>query len=87
MKKYVKPELFYEGFELSQQIAACEFSLGTKDDDGITHNSTDKNTCGFWGPTAVGPMFILQDDNGGCTVPYEGYCYHGSTGGANIFNS
>ncbi len=33
MKKYVKPELYYENFELSQHIAACgidvNFSSGT----------------------------------------------------------
>ena len=27
MKKYVKPELFYESFELTTLVASCEFDL------------------------------------------------------------
>lgn len=33
MKKYVKPELFYESFELSQNIAACGWDLNSADID------------------------------------------------------
>lgn len=40
MKKYVKPELFFESFELSQSIAAC----------GIDVNSADEHACA---PTAT----------------------------------
>ena len=29
MKTYVKPELYYESFELSQHIAACDLKLTT----------------------------------------------------------
>lgn len=35
MKSYVKPELFMEHFELSQQVAACRWDL----------NQADKNSC------------------------------------------
>lgn len=31
MKKYVKPELFYERYELSQHIADCAFELNQGD--------------------------------------------------------
>lgn len=33
MKKYVKPELFYEHFELSQHIADCAWFLTLPDED------------------------------------------------------
>ena len=37
MKKYVKPELIYESFELSQQIAACDYdSKNTSTNEGCT---------------------------------------------------
>ena len=78
MKKYVKPELFYESFELSQQIAACEFDA---------NNLTSTNTCNFVGTSPLGnPIFILQTE-AVCSTPEQIYCYHGSTGGSNIFNS
>ena len=35
MKPYVKPELFYESFEMNQSIAACRWDL----------NEADKNNC------------------------------------------
>lgn len=40
MKKYVKPELFYESFELNTQIAACAFDA---------YNNTDAGVCAFKG--------------------------------------
>ena len=86
MKKYVKPELFYEHFELSQQIAACQFDQ-TPNDADITPNLNNKDTCGFYGDAGFGPMFILQSGNDGCTTTADDYCYHGSTSGFNIFNS
>ena len=86
MKKYVKPELFYERFELSQHIADCAWELT---------NST-KETC-FAVPDndyipIEGNLFASQ--NNGCTWiasefggPYTEYCYQGSTEGANVFTS
>lgn len=31
MKTYVKPELYFESFELSQHIAACDIKLANAD--------------------------------------------------------
>lgn len=58
MKKYVKPELFYENYELSQHIAACHWDL----------NSADRGSCtaeGEW----RGQSWILFNNSGdGCNL-------------------
>ena len=89
MKKYVKPELFYEHFELSTQVAACEF-----DHRGTL---TDKNTCTFTQDDTDIVLFI--EANTLCVwTPEEmgivgsgGDCYYtgGSetTPGLGLFNS
>ena len=33
MKKYVKPELIFESFEMTQQIAACQYDSNNTHDD------------------------------------------------------
>lgn len=70
MKKYVKPELYYESFELSQHIAGCEIKL----------LAADAGAC-----TATGTILdiTLPEDGSGrffiggapCTVEVEAYCY------------
>lgn len=45
MKKYVKPELCYENFELSQHIAACGIDVN----QGDTANCTPSLDPEFWG--------------------------------------
>lgn len=42
MKKYVKPELFYENYELTQYIASC----------GATWNNHGKDECSLTVPNA-----------------------------------
>lgn len=81
MKKYVKPELFYESFELSQQIAACDFdSNNTANDENCRFSGVDKD----WGPITI---FMNNCGNDG-TVQAESYCYHNaSTSPYGIFNS
>lgn len=81
MKKYVKPELVYESFELSQQIAACDYdSNNTANDVGCTF--TGKN------PATGADMTIFLPGNQLCKTEADSYCYHGSTGGMfSIFNS
>ena len=82
MKKYVKPELFYENFELTQQVAICEFD---------SHGSlTDVDSCTFaqdLGNNIPGLVFFT-DINQNCHNKAQGYCYHSSTGNLyNLFNS
>lgn len=79
MKKYVKPELFYESYELTQQIAACQYdSLGSHDDKGCTFTGVND-----FNETVT----IFLPGNELCTTESEYYCYHGSSGSYNIFNS
>ena len=83
MRKYVKPELFFESFEMSQQIAACDFDLveGTNTDLSCQFSGVDKN----WG------MFVKIFQSGcgydDSHVVDDG-CYHNSLlSPYGIFNS
>lgn len=73
MKKYVKPELFYEKFELSQHIASdCQSQL----------NHYDVNNCSVKGNDYMGGYFVSE---GVCTTPVEedalqDYCYENANG-------
>ena len=85
MKKYVKPELFYEYYELSQHIADCAWEL----------TSATKDTCS----AAADPDYLLpyvgsnlfMSSNYGCVlIPGDNYsdvCYHDGTAGVNVFAS
>ena len=82
MKAYVKPELFYERYELSKHIAACAWDL----------NQADKETCSAlsdteWGGDGVTTLFTATatcnlDENN-----YESFCYTNGSSGMNVFNS
>ena len=80
MKAYVKPELFYEHFELSQHIAACAWDL----------NLANEDVCGFQVDTSLENNYpadtVLLTGERSCN--FDGpYCYMSSTGGLNTFNS
>ena len=84
MKKYVKPELILEHYELSNTIADCAFEL----------QSSDKNSCVAQGDAedALGGVVLFLDSSMGCKYDpkiFEFYCYQNgsSDGGANVFNS
>ncbi len=80
-KTYAKPELYFESFQMSANIASCgQFDFGKA-------NSADKNTCGFdfydVGEVFLDPAicdFQTQDGTG------EMFCYH-TASTANLFNS
>lgn len=85
MKEYVKPELFYEQFQLSQHVAACGWDM---------KNPTVEKNCtaeGDWDDFSnEGIMFM--SDNGRCDIPFDDsiYCYQigASTDEAvKVFNS
>lgn len=79
MKKYVKPELFYERYELSQHVAACTYDLDVT-------NGTDKNACGYL--TRGLPWRIIDGNNGGCEQKdIEDYCYMPPNGERTTFVS
>lgn len=81
MKKYVKPELVFESFELTQQIAACTYdSQNTMNDVGCAFTGVNE----FTGESVT----LFLDATAACTTKAESYCYHGTTGGTfSIFNS
>lgn len=80
MKKYVKPELYFESFELSQQIAACDFD---------SNYSMNDEGCSFTGINQdFGVEMTIFLSSPPCDYVVEDYCYHGSTSGYySIFNS
>ena len=84
-KSYVKPELFYESFVLSQSIAAC----------GIDVNSVNPQTCQ---PTTDSEYWyevtnVFDSAKGTCVLnvdegDIEAYCYtYGTTEAGRLFNS
>ena len=86
-KSYVKPELFYESFVLSQSIAACGIDVNfSSETDKTCQPSTDPN---FWGETT--PVF--NSDRESCQLKVdkgdiEAYCYTSGTSEAGrLFNS
>lgn len=80
MKNYVKPELFFESYELSQNIAACGWDM-VKDDDGNTRFLGDPE----WG----NPQILVFNKSHDCETILESYCYENSADniGMKIFQS
>ena len=71
MKNYVKPELFFESYELSQNIAACGWDM----------NQGDPVNCVATGDTKWGnpELTVFADANAECKgINLEGYCYENS---------
>ncbi len=83
MKKYVKPELFYEKFELTQHIADCAWEL----------NSAAKESCEALADPDYLPDFppLFMSNTYGCMLisgeTYQDYCYHDGAQGVNVFKS
>ncbi|MDD6262311.1 MAG: hypothetical protein PUA83_04365 [Clostridiales bacterium] len=80
MKAYVKPDLVYENFELSENIAACGWDL----------NQNSKDVCVAAGDPNFGNSGNLFIANIACTITpdmLETYCYEVSTTGNNVFQS
>ena len=82
MKKYVKPELIFESFEMTQQIAVCDFDL--------VESTLGDTNCAFEGELLPGQTKrIFLDGNEDCDITnIEDYCEHnGSSSTTIIFNS
>lgn len=82
MKKYVKPELFYERYELSQHIADCAWEMQYKDKEACKATA-DKDHWGDWNDT-------LFTETLECDIDYnaqQDYCYHAGEDGMNVFIS
>lgn len=81
MKKYEKPRVYIERFELSQHIASCAWDMS---------NSKNVEECSAVGDPEwdLPALNAFLDGNEKCTYgPIEDYCYTNSGYAANIFNS
>lgn len=85
MKNYVKPELFYERYEVSQHIADCAWEW--------EKSGTDPNNCkAMPDPKKLpGMPTIFLDEAIGCIFTevkeYENYCYQNSADGIKLHMS
>lgn len=81
-KDYVKPEIHYESFVLSQHIAVCGWDM---------KNNMDKANCTATGDESLGHIPIkLFTETPRCDIEdtnTEGYCYEPSSGAFGLFNS
>ena len=83
MKKYEKPRVYIERFELSQHIAACAWDMSNYQSAGDCTATADPSfgypdgTIAFAGTNCT--------DAGGMDI--EDYCYTNGNEGINIFNS
>ena len=81
-KSYVKPQVFFEDFQLSASIAAgCEVRI----------TNPSEGTCGY---EVSGGMIVITENVSGCTTPIEdgsstanGLCYHVPFQTYNLFTS
>ena len=83
MKKYVKPELFYERYELTEQIADCSWEVQNSGDRGDCVVVSDPDT--GWGG-----LNLFVDNEMGCDITDPNpqfYCYQTGPGGMNSFVS
>lgn len=76
MRKYVKPVLFYEHYELSQHIADCHWELISVNEDTCQAKADDNH---FGGTYSEGNLFTIDK---GCYYNeenYQEYCYENGT--------
>ncbi len=83
MKKYEKPIVLIEKFELSQHIADCAWELTNSNKDNCVAQPDQEKLPGF-------PNLFMASGNGCELIPgenYNDYCYHDGAQGANVFAS
>ena len=86
MKKYVKPEIFIEQFELSKHIADCAWELTNSNKDTCSAKADPKHLGDFF---VNKTLFVSQENSCdyGPHNDYEGYCYQNGKEGVNVFAS
>ena len=80
MKAYVKPQLFFESYELNQNIAACGWDL--------QHDK--KETCVAWYDPKRDNLhpdldLYMFTDSPRCSILESSYCYMNNTGKDDAF--
>lgn len=81
MKKYVKPEVLFEKFELNQHIADCAWELQQGSKDACVAEPDDKKLPGL--PTLfteTASCYFTED-------VYQDFCYQNGASSANVFMS
>ena len=83
-KEYKKPEIMFESFALSTNIAACVFQASFAPDLG--------SACKAYQLGRGGEIVFLDEFTGCVSVQaqngdYNGYCYHVPTISLNLLNS
>lgn len=71
MKKYVKPDLYFESFQLTQHIAACGYDMIDSRDENDCYSHGDRNQDtgnDYW--DSIKFFAGIQ-----CDVKPENYCY------------
>lgn len=82
MKKYVKPEIFIEKFELNQHIADCAWELQSGDSDiCIATPDPEKLPGVYWN------LFNGANCEWAPGVDSDDYCYTNGTQNARVFAS
>lgn len=75
MKKYVKPDIYFESFQLTQHIAACGWDLNAATVESCTSEGDNQKVYSdnnFFAD-AYGPAFVER--NAACKMKTENYCY------------
>lgn len=79
MKEYVKPELYYESFELSQHIAGCNLQMLNTIETACAASGT------IDGIGSSGAWFVNGID--ACMNWVQDFCYTNSEGSLTTINS
>lgn len=80
-KKYEKPQVYMEKFELSHNVAVCDYKLGAADEK---HCTIIKDNCPDDGADFTGGFKTKED----CTTVVSIYCYtNGAEGLPKLFQS
>lgn len=74
MKKYVKPDIYFESFQLTQHIAACGWDLNLGSVETCVSHGDNQDVYAENDYFAqFGPVFV--ESNSACKVKTEVYCY------------
>lgn len=82
MKKYVKPEMILERYELSHTIADCAWEIQQGDPSTCLAEGDKKH--------GLGNYHLFMEGRDGCQYTpevIEFYCYQNGGEGMNLFNS
>lgn len=83
MKSYVKPELYFESFELSEHIAACALDMRSSRNVNDCWAEFDSSENGY----PEGARVFMSPSIGCQITDFTDYCYTNGSSGIGIFNS